>query len=121
MKDYSKQIGNLTREITEAIIGLLQKHGRTEIEFPECDSYSSALDAVYVIFFSNSGDPYECVVNRIAIDDDSISISATDKNDGYRFETDNEYCLSSRSPIWLNEIYIAAQVLLEPECEPLKT
>lgn len=51
MKDFSKQIENLRKEITEAIIGLLHRHGLSELEIPESDTVPNAPDSVYVIFF----------------------------------------------------------------------
>ncbi len=51
MKDFSKQIEDLRKEITEAIIGLLRRHGLTELEIPESDTVPNAPDSVYVIFF----------------------------------------------------------------------
>ena len=57
MKDFSKQIEDLRKEITEAIIVLLRRHGLKELEFPESDTVPNAPDAVYVIFFDDDGDP----------------------------------------------------------------
>ncbi len=64
MKDFSKQIEDLRKEITEAIIGLLRRHGLTELEIPESDTVPNAPDSVYVIFFDDDGYPYEGVVTK---------------------------------------------------------
>ena len=48
-------------------------------------------------------------------------MTAIDDHEGCIFQTESVFDLSSRSPIWLNEILLAAQALLEPENEPLKT
>lgn len=118
MKDFSKQIENLRREITGAIIGLLRKHGLTELELPESGTVHGAPDAVYVIFFDNDGYPYEGVVTKVTVIGESLSMNARDDREGCVFQTESEFDLSSRSPIWLNEILLAAQELLEPENEP---
>lgn len=52
MKDFSKQIEDLRKEIIEAIIGLLRRHGLTELEFPEPVTVPNAPDSVYVIFLT---------------------------------------------------------------------
>lgn len=121
MKDFSKQIENLRKEITEAIIGLLRRHGLTELEFPESGTVPNAPDAVYVIFFDDDGYPYEGVVTKVTVTGKSLSMTARENHEGCVFQTESEFDLSSRSPIWLNEILLAAQELLELENEPLKT
>lgn len=121
MKDFSKQLENLRKEITEAIIVLLRRHGLTELEFPDADTIPNAPDAVYVIFFGDDGYPYEGVVTKISVKGKSLSMTARDDRDGCVFQTEDEFELSSRCLIWLNEILLAAQELLEPENEPLKT
>lgn len=50
----------------------------------------------------------------------SLYLTAREKHDGYIFRTESQFDLSVRSSIWLNEILLAAQELLEPENEPLK-
>lgn len=52
MIDFSKQIEDLRKEITEAIIGLLRRHGLTGLEFPESGTVPNAPDSVYVIFLT---------------------------------------------------------------------
>lgn len=121
MKDFSKQIEDLRREITEAIIGLLRRHGLTELEFPEAGTVPNTPDAVYVIFFDNDGCPYEGVVTKVTVTGEYLSMTAREDHEGCVFQTESEFDLSSRSLIWLNEILLAAQSLLEPENEPLKT
>lgn len=113
MKDYSKQIEQLREEITGAIIGQLRNHGLTEIELQAPDSNPDAPDSVYVIFFDDDGKPYECAVEKVRIDGGRLEITASDKDGRCRFRTESRFDLSSRSPIWLNEILLAAQALLE--------
>lgn len=115
MKDYSEQIEQLRKEITGAIIGLLGNHGLTEIEFPDSLAVADAPDSVYVIFFDNDGYPYEGVVTKVTVTGESLSMTARENHEGCVFQTESEFDLSSRSPIWLNEILIAAQTLLENE------
>ena len=57
--DFSEQVEKLRKEITAAIKAVLEKYGKTEMEFPD------TVDAVYVIWFDHDGDPYECLVRRI--------------------------------------------------------
>ena len=121
MKDFSKQLENLRKEITEAIIVLLRRHGLTELEFPDSDTIPNAPYAVYVIFFDDDGDPFECIITKVSVMGNSLYLTAREKHDGYIFRTESRFDLSVRSPIWLNEILLAAQTLLEPENEPLKT
>lgn len=121
MKDFSKQIEDLRKEITEAIIGLLSRHGLTELEFPESGTVPNAPDFVYVIFFDDDGDPFECIITKVSVMGNSLYLTAREKHDGYIFRTESQFNLSVRSLIWLNEILLATQELLEPENEPLKT
>lgn len=121
MKDFSKQIEDLRKEITEAIIGLLRRHGLTELEFPESGTVPNAPDSVYVILFDDDGDPFECIITKVSVIGDSLYLTAREKHNGYIFRTESRFDLSVRSLIWLNEILLATQELLEPENEPLKT
>lgn len=121
MKDFSKQLENLRREITGAIIGLLRIHGLTELEFPESGTVPNVPDSVYVIFFDDDGDPFECIITKVSVMGDSLYLTAREKHDGYIFRTESQFDLSVRNLIWLNEILLATQELLEPENEPLKT
>lgn len=115
MKDYSEQIEQLRKEITGAIIGLLRTHGLTEIVFPDPLAAADAPDSVFVIFFDDDGEPFECAVEKVKIDGDSLSITASEKHGLFRCSSESSFDLSLRSPIWLNEILIAAQTLLENE------
>ena len=112
MKNFSDSIESLRREITGAIIGLLHKHGLTELHFPDPNDCPDAPDTVYVIFFDKSGDSYECTVNSVSVVEDSLSLTATDKIDGGVFTTESPFDLSVCNPVWLNEIYESAQKLL---------
>lgn len=111
--DFNEQIEQLREDITMAIIGLLHNHGLTEIELQAPDSNPDAPNPVYVIFFDNDGEPFECVVEKVRIDGGSLEITASDKDGRCRFRTESCFDLSSRSPIWLNEILLATQALLE--------
>ena len=114
MKDFSRQIENLRKEIIAAVIGLLRRHGLTELEFP-------APNPVYVIFFDDDADPFECIITKVSVMGNSLCLTAKEKHDGYIFRTESQFDLSVRNLIWLNEILLATQELLEPENEPLKT
>lgn len=88
MKDFSKQLENLRREITGAIIGLLRIHGLTELEFPESGTVPNVPDSVYVIFFDDDGDPFECIITKVSVMGDSLYLTAREKHDGYIFRTE---------------------------------
>lgn len=113
MKSYREQIENLQKEIKGAIIELLGKHGLTELHFPNPEDCDDAPDSIYVIFYDDYGDPYECVVNSVCVEDMYISLTSTERNDGGKFLTESSVDMAICNPIWLNEIYEAAQVLLE--------
>lgn len=113
MKNFSDSIESLRKEITGAIVGLLGKHGLTELHFPDPNDCPDAPDTVYVIFYDDLGDPYECMVNCVSVEDGYISLTATDKIGGGVFTTESSYDLSVCNPIWLNDIYEAAFRLLE--------
>ncbi|GFI06942.1 hypothetical protein IMSAGC006_01690 [Muribaculaceae bacterium] len=121
MKDFSRQIENLRKEIIAAVIGLLRRHGLTELEFPEPSTVHGAPNPVYVIFFDDDADPFECIITKVSVMGNSLCLTAKEKHDGYIFRTESQFDLSVRNPIWLNEILLATQELLEPENEPLKT
>ena len=121
MKDYSEQIESLRKEITEAIIGLLHRHGLEEIGFPDPGTVLGAPDPVYVIFIDDDGYAYEGVVTKVSVTGKSLSMTARDDHEGCIYQTESEFDLSSRNPIWLNEILLATQELLEPGNESLKT
>ena len=72
MIDFSKQIEDLRKEITEAIIGLLRRHGLTGLEFPESGTVPNAPDSVYVIFFDDDGDPFECIIKKVSVMGNSL-------------------------------------------------
>lgn len=113
--DFNEQIEQLREDITMAIIGLLHNHGLTEIELQAPDSNPDAPDSVYVIFFDDDGDPYECAVEKVRIDGGRLEITASEKHGLFQCSSESSFDLSLRSPIWLNEILIAAQTLLENE------
>lgn len=51
MKNFSKQIETLCRDIADAIRGKLEEHGLTEITFPDPCKVKEAPDTVYVIYY----------------------------------------------------------------------
>lgn len=55
--DFSDRIETLRKDIIDAIRQLLYSHGLTEITFPE-----EQYDPVWVIWFDNNADPFECMV-----------------------------------------------------------
>lgn len=107
MKDFSKKIEEFREEITAAIRGLLEKHGKTEIEIPD------TKDAIYVIGFDDNTDPNECIVTKVAAGTTDLVITAVEKNsDDLIFEMHGPFELGARNLDWLNEIYVTIQCLL---------
>ena len=67
--DFSDRIETLRKDIIDAIRQLLYSHGLTEITFPEEQD-----DPVWVIWFDNNADPFECKVT-----DNSMTVIAHEK------------------------------------------
>lgn len=115
MKNFSKQIETLRRDIADAIRGKLEEHGLTEITFPDPCKVKEAPDTVYVIYFDRNGEPYECAVRKVSLEDASLSIHVLEKYSGEVYTISGTYELAMRSPVWLNEIYEAMEELLDKD------
>lgn len=113
MKNFSDSIESLRREITGAIIGLLHKHGLTELHFPDPNDSPDAPDTVYAIFFDKLGAPYECAVKSVSETGGNLYLTATDKTGCGEFRNTSPFDLSINNLIWLNGIYEAVYQLLE--------
>ena len=79
--DFSEQVEKLRKEITAAIKAVLEKYGKTEMEFPD------TVDAVYVIWF---GEDLHLVVEN--------------KHSHDLYEIDGPFELGARCINWLDEI-----------------
>lgn len=106
--DFSGRIEELRKDIIETICQLLYAHGLTELTFTNQDE-----DPVWVIWFSNNGDPYECRVTGIRISGDSLTVIAADKESGDEVECYGPFELGASNIDWLNGIYEATKTQLE--------
>lgn len=108
MKDsFNKQIEALRGEIIAAIRNLLEEHGKTEIEIPD------TVDAIYIIYFGDDTEPYECIVTNVALGVTGLVITAVEKNsDDLVFKVNSLFELGARNLDWLNEMYETIQCLL---------
>ena len=64
---FSDRIEELRKDIIEAIRELLDAHGLKEITFTDNEE-----DPVWIIWFDDNGDPYECYVTGIEVTDKFI-------------------------------------------------
>ena len=113
--DFSEQVEQLRREITTAIKAVLQEHGRTEIDFPD------TVDAVYVIWFDNDGDPYVCMVRKVQCFGDNIRLVVEDKYSHDLYEIDGPFEFGARCINWLDDIlWTTVQFLSDSNINPLK-
>lgn len=96
----------LRKEITAAIKAVLEKYGKTEMEFPD------TVDAVYVIWFDHDGDPYECLVRRIQFFGEDLHLVVEDKHSHDLYEIDGPFELGARCINWLDEILRTTTVQL---------
>ena len=83
--DFSEQVEKLRKEITAAIKAVLEKYGKTEMEFPD------TVDAVYVIWFDHDGDPYECLVRRIQFFGEDLHLVVENKHSHDLYEIDGPF------------------------------
>lgn len=88
----------LRKEITAAIKAVLEEHGKTEIGFPD------TVDAVYVIWFDDYGDPYECIVRKVRVTGEELHLVVEDKQTHNEYEIDGPFELGARCVNWLDEI-----------------
>ena len=109
--DFSGRIEELRTDIIEAIRQLLQTHCMTEIRFPEDDGY----DPVWVIWFNDNGEPYECLVTGLRVTDSSLTVIAEEKEGGYEVECYSPFELGARNIDWLYGMYDAVWRQLEEE------
>ena len=83
----------------------------TEIRFPEDDGY----DPVWVIWFNDNGEPYECLVTGLRVTDSSLTVIAEEKEGGYEVECYSPFELGARNIDWLYGMYDAVWRQLEEE------
>ena len=97
--DFSDRIETLRKDIIDAIRQLLYSHGLTEITFPEEQN-----DPVWVIWFDNNADPFECKVTGIQVTDNSMTVIAHEKelrlNLEHQTSTGYNKCMMSYGSSW---------------------
>ena len=108
--DFSGRIEELRKDIIDAIRELLQSHCMNTIRIPEDD-----YDPVWVIWFNNNGDPYECRVTGLHITGNSLTVYAEEKEGGYEVECYSPFELGAKNIDWLQEIYDVVWRQLEGE------
>lgn len=106
--DFSGRIEELRKDIIEAICQLLYAHGLTELTFTSQDE-----DPVWVIWFNDDGEPYECWVNGIEATDNKLTVLATIKDSLEEVTCESPFELGASNIDWLNEMYEAAKLELE--------
>ena len=104
---FAKKIDALRNEIIAGIRGLLEEHGKSEIDIPD------TVDAIYIICFDDYADPNECIVRKVALGGTDLIITAVEKTSGdLTFEIYGPFPLGTRNLDWLNEMYQTIQCLL---------
>lgn len=117
---FSGRIEELRKDIINEIRQLLHAHCMNEIRFPEEES-----DPVWVIWFNDNGEPYECRVTGLHVTDSSLTVIAEEKEGGYEVECYSPFELGAKNIDWLHEMYEAVWRQLEggedvePETEEL--
>lgn len=110
--DFSGRIKELREDIINGIRQLLHAHCMNEIRFPEDES-----DPVWVIWFNDNGEPYECRVTGLHVTDDSLTVIAGEKESGYEVECNSRFELGARNIDWLQEMYDAVWQQLEEKTD----
>ena len=106
--DFSDRIEELRKDIIEAIRQLLYAHGLTELAFTNRDE-----DPVWIIWFNDNGDPYECWVNGIEVTEKNLTVLATIKDSLEEVICESPFELGASNIDWLNGIYEATKTQLE--------
>lgn len=100
--DFSDRIETLRKDIIDAIRQLLYSHGLTEITFPE-----EQYDPVWVIWFDNNADPFECMVTGIQVTDNSMTVIAHEKEANFEATCHTPFELGASNIDWLQQMYDA--------------
>ena len=98
--DFTDRIETLRKDIIDAIRQLLYLHGLNEITFPEEQD-----DPVWVIWFDNDANPFECQVTGIRMTDDNMTVIAYEKETDIEVECHSPYELGATNIDWLQQMY----------------
>lgn len=104
---FSDRIEELRKDIIEAIRRLLDAHGLKEITFNDTE------DPVWIIWFDDNAEPYECYVTGIEVTDKHLTVLATIKDSMEEVFCHCPFELGARNIDWLNQMYEAALLQLE--------
>ena len=107
--DFSDRIAELRKDIIDEIHRLLHTHAMNGIRFPKEDDY----DPVWIIWFNNNGEPYECKVTGLRVIANTITVMAEEKEGGYEVECYGPFELGASNIDWLHEMYNAVWRQLE--------
>ena len=105
---FSDRIEELRKDIIEAIRQLLDAHGLKEITFTDNEE-----DPVWIIWFDDNGEPYECYVTGIEVADKHITVLATIKDSMEEVFCQSPFELGASNIDWLNQMYEAVRLQLE--------
>ena len=100
MSVFGDRIEELRKDIIEAIRQLLHDHAMNAIRFPEED-----YDPVWVVWFNENGDPYECRVTGLRVTAGALIVIAEEKEGAYEVECHSRFDLGARNIDWLYEMY----------------
>lgn len=105
---FYDRIEELRKDIIEAIRQLLYAHDMTEITFRDNDD-----DPVWVIWFDDNAEPYECYVTGIEVTDKHITVLTTIKDSMEEVFCQSPFELGASNIDWLNQMYEAVRLQLE--------
>lgn len=113
---FSDRIEELRKDIIEAIRQLLDAHGLKKITFTDNEK-----DPVWIIWFDDNAEPYECYVTGIEVTDKHITVLATIKDSMEEVFCQSPFELGASNIDWLNQMYEAVRLQLEIQKETLET
>lgn len=105
---FSDRIEELRKDIIEAIRQLLDAHGLKKITFTDNEE-----DPVWIIWFDDNAEPYECYVTGIEVTDKNIVVLATIKDSMEEVFCQSPFELGASNIDWLNQMYEAVRLQLE--------
>ncbi len=106
---FEDRIEKLREDIIGAIRQLLHDHVMNAIRFPNENEH----DPVWVIWFNDDYEPYECWVSGIEVTDKGLTVFATMKDSFEEVSCDSPFELGAKNIDWLHEMYDAVWHQLE--------
>lgn len=105
---FRDRIEELRKDIIEAIRQRLDAHGLKEIKLTD-----NGEDPVWIIWFDDNADPYECYVTGIEVTDKHLTVTATIKDSMEEVCSQAPFELGASNIDWLNQMYEAVRLQLE--------